>query len=124
MLSPSPHSGSTIEIIRSAGLALALIGGLLLVARPLRWVLLPLSAMGSMPLTSYTVHLFSLVILVGPGGWIADNRVWAVSALALLAACTTWSALKGRGPLERVTAWAARRAGESVGEPVRSPAAP
>jgi uncharacterized membrane protein YeiB len=124
VLSPSPHSGSTVEILRSAGLALALIGGLLLVARPLRWVLLPLSAMGSMPLTSYTVHLLSLVVLVGPGGWIADNRVWAVSALVLLAACTVWSALQGRGPLERLTAWAARRAGESVGEQVTSPAAP
>jgi hypothetical protein len=124
VLSPSPHSGATVEILRSAGLALALIGGLLLVARPLRRVLLPLSAMGSMPLTSYTVHLLSLVVLVGPGGWIADNRVWAVSALVLLVACTAWSALKGRGPLERVSAWAALRTGESVGEQVRSPAAP
>ncbi len=114
VISLTPHSGSTLEIFRSGGIALAVIGGLLLIARPLRWALLPLSAMGSMPLTAYSVHLVSLVVLAGPGGWIADNRVWVASAVVLLVACTAWSALKGRGPLERVTAWAARRAGQAV----------
>lgn len=111
MISLAPHSGSTLEIFRSGGFALAVIGGLLLIVRSLRWVLLPLSAMGSMPLTAYSAHLVSLVVLAGPGSWIADNRVWVASAVALLMTCTAWSALKGRGPLERVTAWAARRAG-------------
>jgi len=114
VISLEPHSGSTLEVLRSGGIALAVIGALLLVARPLRWVLLPFSAIGSMPLTAYSVHLVSLVVLVGPGGWIADNRVWVGSALVLLVGCTVWSALRGRGPLERVTAWAARRAGVSV----------
>jgi hypothetical protein len=80
-------------------------------------VLLPLSAMGSMPLTAYSLHLVSLVVLAGPGGWIADNRVWVGSAVILLVGCTAWSALRGRGPLERVTAWAARRAGDSISAP-------
>jgi uncharacterized membrane protein YeiB len=117
VISLESHSGSTLEIFRSGGFALAVIGGLLLVARPLRWVLLPLSAMGSMPLTAYSLHLVSLVVLAGPGGWIADNRVWVGSAVILLVGCTAWSALRGRGPLERVTAWAARRAGDSISAP-------
>ncbi len=32
MISLTPHSGSTLEIFRSGGIALALIGGLLLIA--------------------------------------------------------------------------------------------
>ena len=46
VISLTPHSGSTLEIFRSGGIALAVIGGLLLIARPLRWVLLPLSLPG------------------------------------------------------------------------------
>ncbi|MFI8777431.1 heparan-alpha-glucosaminide N-acetyltransferase domain-containing protein [Brachybacterium paraconglomeratum] len=122
VISLTPHSGSTLEIFRSGGIALAVIGGLLLIARPLRWALLPLSAMGSMPLTAYSVHLVSLVVLAGPGGWIADNRVWVASAVVLLVACTAWSALKGRGPLERVTACAPRRAGQAVPAAAPGPA--
>lgn len=105
----SPHSGSTVEIFRSGGLALCLIGILLLLARPLRWVLLPLSALGAMPLTAYSVHVLALFAMVGPGGWIASNLVWALMSLALILVCLAWTALLGRGPLERLTAWAARR---------------
>lgn len=110
LFSLSPHSGSTVEIFRSGGIALCLIGILLLLARPLRWVLLPLSALGAMPLTAYSVHVLVLFAMVGPGGWMSSNLAWALMSLALLLACLVWAAFCGRGPLERVTAWAARRA--------------
>lgn len=110
VVSLSPHSGSTVEIFRSGGLAMCVIGVLLLLARPLRWVLLPLSALGAMPLTAYSVHVLAIFALVGPGGWISSNLVWALMSLALILGCLTWMAFLGRGPLERVTAWAARRA--------------
>ena len=110
VFSLSPHSGSTVEIFRSGGIALCLIGTLLLLARPLRWVLLPLSALGAMPLTAYSVHVLALFAMVGPGGWVSSNPVWALMSLALILACLAWAAFCGRGPLERVTARAARRA--------------
>ena len=110
VFSLTPHSGSTVEIFRSGGIALCLIGILLLLARPLRWVLLPLSALGAMPLTAYSLHVLALFALVGPGGWMSSNLVWTLMSLALILACLAWAALCGRGPLERVSAWAARRA--------------
>lgn len=117
VISLEPHSGSTLEIFRSGGIALLVIGVLLLVARPLRWVLLPLSALGSMPLTAYSLHIVSVFLLAGPGGWIVDNRVWAVTAVALLLACTLWAALRGRGPLEELTARVSRRIARTVPAP-------
>ena len=119
VVSLSPHSGSTVEIFRSGGLAMCVIGVLLLLARPLRWVLLPLSALGAMPLTAYSVHVFALFALVGPGGWISSNLVWVLMSLALILVCLAWAALLGRGPLERLTAWAARRAAPPL--PVPAP---
>ncbi len=50
--SAEPHSGATAEIIGSGGFALIVLGLCLLVAAPLRWIALPVAAMGSMPLTS------------------------------------------------------------------------
>ncbi|WP_422115559.1 heparan-alpha-glucosaminide N-acetyltransferase domain-containing protein [Brachybacterium sp. UNK5269] len=110
LVSPDAHSGSTVEIIRSAGLSMLVIGVLLLVARPLRWLLLPLSALGAMPLTAYSAHVLALFALLGPGGWMASNLAWLLMSAVLIALCLAWSAFRGRGPLERVTAWSARRA--------------
>ncbi|KZE89409.1 heparan-alpha-glucosaminide N-acetyltransferase domain-containing protein [Microbacterium sp. TNHR37B] len=114
----SPHSGGTFEIIGSGGFALAVIGGCLLVVRRLRPLFVPLAAVGSMPLTAYSAHVVSFAILVGPVGLVpalfAGEReagfvFWGASMGILLIACTAWALTRGRGPLERVTAWAARR---------------
>ncbi len=71
-----PHSGGTAEILGSGGFALAVIALCLLLSRPLRWLLLPLGAPGSMPLTAYSLHVVSVVLVAGPGGFIADNSFW------------------------------------------------
>lgn len=114
----APHSGGTFEIVGSGGFALAVIGGCLLAVRRLRAVFVPLAAVGSMPLTAYSVHVVSFAILVGPVGLVpalfagergAGFAFWSASMGILLVACTTWALTRGRGPLERVTAWAARR---------------
>ncbi|WP_101848616.1 heparan-alpha-glucosaminide N-acetyltransferase domain-containing protein [Zhihengliuella sp. ISTPL4] len=97
-----PHSGGTAEILGSGGFALAVIALCLLLSRPLRWPLLPLGALGSMPLTAYSLHVVSVVLVAGPGGFIADNAFWALTAVALLVLTTLWSMFLGRGPLERL----------------------
>lgn len=100
--SADPHSGGTAEILGSGGFALVVIASCLLLSRPLRWILLPLGALGSMPLTAYTAHVVSLFVIAGPGGYIASNTFWAATAVGLLLLTTLWSMFFGRGPLERL----------------------
>lgn len=117
-LSSAPHSGGTLEIVGGGGVAAAVVGACLLLGRPLRPVLVPLAAVGSMPLTCYAVHVVSLAVLIAPGGLLMplladDGRptghgtfLWSV-AVALVG-CTAWALTLGRGPLERLTARGAR----------------
>lgn len=115
----SPHSGGTFEIIGSGGFALAIVGACLLLARPLRWLLIPVAAVGSMPLTAYSAHVISFAVLVSPlalapdlmsfDGTGTSTAFWLACVGALLVGCTAWALTLGRGPLERFTAWAARK---------------
>ncbi|MGJ0388892.1 heparan-alpha-glucosaminide N-acetyltransferase domain-containing protein [Microbacterium sp. CGR1] len=114
-----PHSGGTAEILGSGGFALCVIALCVLLSRPLRWVLLPLGALGSMPLTAYSVHVLSVALIGGPGGFFSSNAFWAATAICLLLATTLWSILYGRGPLERLVGRAAQKmASAPAGPPV------
>ncbi|MFJ2535101.1 heparan-alpha-glucosaminide N-acetyltransferase domain-containing protein [Microbacterium maritypicum] len=97
-----PHSGGTAEILGSGGFALTIIALCLLLTRPLRWALLPLGALGSMPLTAYSAHVLSVMVVGGPGGFFSSNAFWAATAIGLLVITTLWSMFFGRGPLERL----------------------
>ena len=97
-----PHSGGTAEILGSGGFALVIIALCLLLSRPLRWVLLPLGALGSMPLTAYSAHVVSIVLVGGPGALFSSNAFWAATVGGLLLVTTVWSMFFGRGPLERL----------------------
>lgn len=97
-----PHSGGTAEILGSGGFALTIIALCLLLSRPLRWALLPLGALGSMPLTAYSAHVLSIMVVGGPGGFFSSNAFWAATAIGLLVITTLWSMFFGRGPLERL----------------------
>lgn len=108
VVSTAPHSGSVLEIFTSGGLALFVIGASTLLSRALRWMLLPLSAIGAMPLTAYTLHALVILALAGPAGYLASNPACLLLILGLAIACTTWTAFLGRGPLERFTARSAR----------------
>jgi len=107
VLSAEAHSGGTLEILGSGGFAVAVIGLSLLAARPLRWPLLPLAALGSMPLSAYSAHAV-VIVVAGSASEVADNAFWAWLSLGLLAGATVWVAFLGRGPLERLTAASAR----------------
>lgn len=105
-----PHTGGVAEILGSGGFALTLIALCLLLARPLRWPLLPLGALGSMPLSAYSLHVISVALISGPGGFFQSNAFWAATGVALLAIATLWSVFVGRGPLERLVGRAAQAA--------------
>jgi uncharacterized membrane protein len=113
----APHSGGSAEVVGSAGFAIAIVGGALLLSRPLRWLLLPVAALGSMPLTAYAAHLVVIAVVVGTAGTATDDTLWVVLSLSLLLAATLWVQVVGRGPLERL---AAAGAHAMAGEPRRS----
>ena len=103
-----PHSGGTMEVLGSGGFALAVVGLLVLVGRWLRYALLPIAAVGMMPLTAYTAHVVVIWLLSGPGGWNSDPALFWWLAGGVLACCTAWALLVGRGPLERLTGYVSR----------------
>nr|WP_241729036.1 heparan-alpha-glucosaminide N-acetyltransferase domain-containing protein [Nocardioides zeae] len=107
--SDDPHSGGTLEVLGSGGLAVGIIGLLLLVVRRVvRWPFLPLAALGSMPLTAYAAHVLAIRVIAGTDGYLESNAVWGWLSLGLVVGCTVWALLLGRGPLERLVARVAR----------------
>ncbi|WP_137846187.1 heparan-alpha-glucosaminide N-acetyltransferase domain-containing protein [Microbacterium sp. 2FI] len=109
----APHSSGLLEVIGSGGFALAVIGASMLVCRSVVvWIVLPLRAVGAMPLTAYTAQLvvWALIALevLGRTGDLTGFRdlepFWPF-VLATLVLCTAWALLIGRGPLE----WAVDR---------------
>ncbi|WP_127819577.1 DUF418 domain-containing protein, partial [Microbacterium sp. CPCC 204701] len=115
-----PHSTGLLEVIGSGGFALAVLGACLLVCRTfLRLVVLPLRAVGAMPLTAYTAQLVvwavvASVVLGDPGdlsGFRALEPFWSLTVGAIML-CTAWTLLIGRGPLEaavdRIPRWIVR----------------
>ncbi|MGF2950553.1 heparan-alpha-glucosaminide N-acetyltransferase domain-containing protein [Microbacterium alcoholitolerans] len=105
-----PHSGSMLEILAALGMGSLVIGLCLLLARPLRWPLLPIAALGSMPLSAYTAHVVSYFVMAGPDGRLASMDILLLSTVILLVMTTAWSILWRRGPLETLAA----RAGDAV----------
>ena len=130
-----PHDDTMFEALGSGGFALGVLGLCLLVgaavrggagagtspaawpARVLRPVLLvvvtPLAAVGALALTVYSVQIATIWWwtrtywdLLDP----ATNEPLGWMVLITLAVATLWRALFGRGPLERLFGWVARRA--------------
>lgn len=105
-----PHSTGLLEVVGSGGFALATIGVCLLLCRTvLVWVVLPLRAVGAMPLTVYVGQLVAWVIVAA----VELDRIGDLSGfrafdpfpgftVAALVLCTAWALLVGRGPLEWV----------------------
>ncbi|MFD4959217.1 heparan-alpha-glucosaminide N-acetyltransferase domain-containing protein [Microbacterium sp. NPDC058389] len=104
------HSSGLLEVIGSGGFALAVIGACLLLCRTaVRWAVLPLRAVGAMPLTAYTLQLVvwaivAAAVLADPGdlaGFRGLEPFWPL-AVGTTAFATAWALLVGRGPLEWV----------------------
>ncbi|MDQ1288519.1 MAG: hypothetical protein QG622_2084 [Actinomycetota bacterium] len=109
------HSGSGPDLLHTTGTALIVLGLCLLVVPPPRRspavVVAPLTALGAMPLTLYTLHLLALSFVPfgrsqGTVLLLAHVATAVVLALLVGASCR-------RGPLEALAAAAVRRAGRS-----------
>jgi uncharacterized membrane protein YeiB len=115
VLADGAHSGGVLETVGSGGFALAVVGLCLLICRtPARIVLLPVRAVGSMPLTAYVGQIVAWAV------WA--SLPWATSATVGLSRPAAVLAVRRRdarvlhrvgprrrsGPLERALAYATR----------------
>ena len=103
------HTDTTMEVISSGGLVIALIAVLVIgvdamTSRPGRMLVRPIVAAGAMPLTIYTaqVLVIALVAVSHPEPY-DDAFEWTLFvclALGSLVFATAWSSLFSQGPLE------------------------
>lgn len=111
----TPHQGSTVNLVHTIGVAVAVVGLCLLAAR-LKWLLAPLVGAGAMPLSLYVGHLVVFALWRGEttGGqpWAPMPEVflqlsaeamvlWLIGAALLLGLVKVL--LRRRGPLEAMT---------------------
>ena len=123
MLVAAPHSGTPIEMLRTVGISLAVIGLLVTLfdsrsARPGRFVDV-FRAAGAAPLTIYTLHIIATSMAYAPlyagvdfqsqlPWWVAGPWAFAVQLAGVLLIGIILSATGKRGPLEAITSGIAR----------------
>ena len=98
------HSSTTPDLVATTGTALLALGTCLLLARTAGPLLAPLSAVGSMPLTVYSLHLLVLHATDSDD----PTRYYLLQVGAALVVAPLWRRLVGRGPLEAALAAAGR----------------
>ena len=100
----APYTSTPLTLLSATGTAVAAVGFFLILARGVGQWVLPLSAMGSMTLTLYSLHLLALSLELH-----YDQPAWFVIHVAVAAALAlVWRQLFGQGPLERAVAEAVR----------------
>ena len=115
LTSSAPHSGTTLDLVHTAGVALAVLGTCLLLARlapPI--AVLPLAAVGSMTFTLYSLHVLALA---EDSPLLVEDRqtLWLGHVVVALVVASVWRTTVGRGPLEALAAWLDRRARAAAG---------
>ncbi|MBM7829882.1 putative membrane protein [Agromyces cerinus] len=111
---------TSLEALGNVGVGVVVVAGMLLLtffARPsvrrvACAVLSPVIAMGSMPLTIYTLHLVVLAASIRvEGGFYTDDSFELLFGLIVgsMIFAWLWRRYLGRGPLERVLRWASGR---------------
>ena len=105
----APHSGATLDLLHTSGVAAAVVGVCLLLGRLAHgsrlYALLPLRGAGAMTLSLYAAHLCVMASLYGqplPSGWTVEGLYW-VQAAAVVLIGGIFAALSRRGPLEWVS---------------------
>ena len=103
----APHSSTTPDLVGTTGTALLALGVCLLLARWAGPLVVPLAAVGSMPLSLYSVHLWVL--------HATDTsdplRYYLVQVGTALVVAPLWRRAVGRGPLEAGLAAVGRTVG-------------
>jgi uncharacterized protein len=119
LLLAGPHTDTTLETVGSGAFALAVLGLCLLLGgrRPVLWALSPLAAVGSMALTVYCLQIVAIFVWEEPLLTGTGNGELAVLVVGSLVFATVWRWSFGRGPLERLMGWVARRAASIPTEP-------
>lgn len=98
LASAAPHTGTTFDLVRTAGVALVVLGlGLAVGAAAPRAVRF-LAAPGSMTLTLYSLHL--LLLLVPLEDAIGVTLTFVVHVVLLVTFGVLWGGRVGKGPLE------------------------
>lgn len=106
-----PHTNTPLSIGSSAGMALVILGGMLLLSRVWAEMLTPLIAVGSMTLTMYTAHMFFMAS-------VDTTRLpilWFVLQIGVaMVFATVWKMSVGRGPLEGLVARVSKKTSGSL----------
>ncbi|WP_157009331.1 heparan-alpha-glucosaminide N-acetyltransferase domain-containing protein [Agromyces laixinhei] len=111
---------TSLEAVGNVGVGVVVVAGMLLLsffARPTvrrvaGAVLSPITAMGSMPLSIYTLHLVVLAASIRiEDGFYTDDSLELMLGLIIgsMVFAWLWRRFLGRGPLERVLRWASGR---------------
>lgn len=116
LLEARGHSNMPAWIVSATGVAVAVVGGSLVLARAVPRLVAPLAAVGELALTVYVGHL--MLFRAGLDGWTSGNTTahkvpYVLAAFVVLAVvCVLWRRRLGRGPLERLLrggGWLGRR---------------
>jgi uncharacterized membrane protein YeiB len=110
----APHTGTPFDLIFTIGVALLVLGGMILLGRAASGLLRPLAAAGSMVLTLYAAHL---LLLVAPFMPEDPMTAFAAHVVVLGGFALVWRHFFARGPVEHVVRALASRAGRTVAGP-------
>lgn len=124
LVTAGPHSGTTFDLVQTAGVAMAVLALCLLLGplldRGPALVHAWLSRPGSMPLSMYTLHICLLALgemtALRTVPWLDTQTEWFwVNVVAVIVAGLVWTGLVSRrGPLEAVLTAAVRAVQRSV----------
>lgn len=122
----------SLETLGNLGVGVLVVAALLaltVLARPaarqaVRSVLSPITAMGSMPLSIYTMHLVVLGLSIRVEDGVATDDSWPLLFGLILGSMVfawVWRRTLGRGPLERLLRWASGRERRADVAPASTP---
>lgn len=92
----APHTGTTLDLLYTAGIAIAIIGACLVIAQVTGSRMSLLAVPGSMTLTLYSMH----VVLVEVLGELPDLVHFGIQLVVLVGFALVWNKFANRGPLE------------------------
>ena len=97
----APHSTTPLDLLHTIGVAMAVLGAMLVLSRFAAKILLPFSAPGRMTLTLYCAHLLFLGT-----GVLADQPYLSLSLqiAAVILLAVIWQRAGRQGPLEKMVA--------------------
>ena len=95
-----PHTGTPFEIVGSLGVAITVVVCATVAVAKLRWLVVPVVAVGTMSLSAYVGHVLAIGLLgfddlPGPSLWVLVAFILVTAVFA-----TIWRRFFRRGPLE------------------------